>query len=548
MTKRRSALSTLLLSSTFSIAVGCGSDDSSPNQPGGGASSGSGGSSGSTSASGGSSSGSGGSSAGTGGSSGDGETPEACTEASACCSELASDLAQACEIAVDTNDATTCTAAILSFQTQGYCTGEEMEDPTGGLPPVTLDGGWDAASVLGGGARAFERFLVQACGDGDVVGVWRTEGDQPELGSAKFSGASATWTSLGAVDENNGLYVAYPKLAVNSDCDAIALWFDGIDVLNGDDEYALTASRLSGTTWGTPFVLEENFQTEMSRMTLFVDPGGNGELGYDTSAPDPSAIARRLIGDGSADPAVPLNTLEVSGAAFGMLPSGDGLLFLSEYDDQQVSPVDVFLRSWTRSPSGEWSDAIEHETTPDVRQHGMKIIPADDRFYVVWQTTSGEPLFAMQVPGEEMVMLEPPTDFELYDAHFAANGEVLFAYGFGEENAQAARYSAAGGWEDPVVLNAEKHTIQNDFTLVVDSRGRATAVYSMLDAGVFANRFTPEEGWAGPHAIDIHGSDASITADAAGRVFISYLAFESTGFLSGTNNLVLRRFVPDELL
>ncbi len=87
-------------------------------------------------------------------------------------------------------------------------------------------------------------------------------------------------------------------------------------MLNGDDEYTLTANRLSGTT-GYPFVLDENFYSEMSRFALFLDPSGNGELGYDTSAPDPIAVARRAIGESSADPKISVNTLKVSGASSG---------------------------------------------------------------------------------------------------------------------------------------------------------------------------------------------------------------------------------------
>ncbi len=89
------------------------------------------------------------------------------------------------------------------------------------------------------------------------------------------------------------------------------------------------------------------------------------------------------------------------------------MLLLSEYDEQQVAPVDYFFRAWTRSPSGEWSDASELETVPDVRPYEIQIIPASDRFYVTWQNSSGEPLFAVQAPGEEMTPLELPTDFEL---------------------------------------------------------------------------------------------------------------------------------------
>ncbi len=538
MNTKKSALSFLLLSSTLGLATACGSDDDSPNNAGTGASGGSAGSS--------ASGGSGNASGGSGNASGDGES---CAEVAECCTELSSDLQPSCEIAVDTGDESTCAAALLAFNVQGYCTGEEPEDPTGGLPPVELDGAWDSASTaVGSGALPFERPEMQICGEGDVIAVWRNESEPVELVSVRFESATGTWTPLGTIDENNGLYAVSPKLASNADCDAIVLWFDALEVLNGDDEYTLTASRLAGNAWGAPFVIEKPFQSEMSRHALFVDPGGSAEFGYEANAPDPYQPGRRLIGDGSADPKVELGTLEVSGTAFGMLPSGEGLFLVSEYDEAQASPVDNFLRAFTRSAAGEWSDASELETVPDVRKHDMQVVPAGDRFYLHWENTNGESFFGVQTPGEPMMELETPTDFDLYDVRFAAHGDVLFAYGFGEDGAQAARFTIEGGWEAPAAINAEKHTYQNDFAIVVDSAGRATAVYSVSDAGVFANRFTPEEGWRGPHAIDIHGSDASIGLDAAGRVFIGYLVFESTGFLTGTNNFTLRRFVPNELL
>jgi hypothetical protein len=549
MKTKQSALPLLLLSSTLALTTACGSDDDSPNNSGtGGATGASGGSSGS-SASGGTGNASGGSSNASGGSGNTSAGGESCTEVAECCPELSSDLQQACEIAADTGDESTCASALLAFSVQGYCTDEEIEDPTGGLPPVELDGAWDAAATaIGSGARAFETPEIQACGDGEVIAVWRNESDPPELVSVRFSSATGTWTPLGAIDENNGLYAASPKLATNAECDALVLWLDGLNVLNGDDEYTLTASRLGADAWQTPFVVEELFQSEMSRHALFVDPGGGAEFGFEANAPDPSAAARRLIGDTSAEPAVVLHTLDVSGTAFGMLPSGEGLFLVSVSDEAQTTPVDVFLRAFTRSAAGGWSDASALTTVPGVRQYDMHVVPAGDRFYIKWQDSDGESFFAVQTPGEAMTELAVPTEFELSDARFAAYGDVLFAYGFDDDGARAARFTVEGGWEVPVVLNAEKHTIQNDFAIVIDSAGRATAVYSMSDEGVFANRFTPDEGWSGPHAIDIHGSDATIALDGAGRVFIGYLVFESTGFLTGTNDFTVRRFVPDELL
>jgi len=114
----------------------------------------------------------------------------------------------------------------------------------------------------------------------------------------------------------------------------------------------------------------------------------------------------------------------------------------------------------------------------------------------------------------------------------------------------ASRYSESEGWSVPKRIDDEGTGSPDDPRgVAIDASGRAIAIWGGDDqqgGSVFANRYTPSDGWGAPAVIDgpepIWTNGAELAMDAGGHAFVVWRQGrdEQTGSL-----IMANRFTPD---
>lgn len=110
------------------------------------------------------------------------------------------------------------------------------------------------------------------------------------------------------------------------------------------------------------------------------------------------------------------------------------------------------------------------------------------------------------------------------------------------ERVWASRYTLGQGWSQPEMINADDASSLATPRVAVDPNGNAYAVWTRWDADgshVYANRYTPTQGWGVQEKVGDHvssgfynGVGAEITVSSDGSALVSWhTEVVSTGFL-----------------
>jgi hypothetical protein len=129
-------------------------------------------------------------------------------------------------------------------------------------------GSWSAPAILSNGARNTEEPTVQHDAAGNVIAVWRQDTNpfdpgqsgggpsQANMWSARFDAGAGVWSTpglIGSADMTGYNFSERPRLAVNANGDAVAIWQE---VRNNVTSIVGSRSIAASNTWSTPVALE----------------------------------------------------------------------------------------------------------------------------------------------------------------------------------------------------------------------------------------------------------------------------------------------------
>lgn len=132
-----------------------------------------------------------------------------------------------------------------------------------------------------------------------------------------------------------------------------------------------------------------------------------------------------------------------------------------------------------------------------------------------------------------------------------ANGNaiVVWAQSDGARlNIWSNRFTSGEGWGEAQLIETDDAGDANEPEVAVDANGNAIAVWEQFDGirvNVWANRFTPAEGWGDARPIEIDDAgdsfDAAVAVDPDGNAIAVWVATHA-----GRADIVANRFVPTE--
>ncbi|MDH3202924.1 MAG: Ig-like domain-containing protein [Myxococcales bacterium] len=394
-------------------------------------------------------------------------------------------------------------------------------------PNAVLRAEFDAA--LDESSVTSSSFLVRSEGGLEVAGAISVSGDIAELtpsGSlGLLSSYTATLTTAVAsvtratldeavtwgfrvrdgqwgepvlIETNNAGNAAFPEAAAGPNGEVVAVWYQ-----SDGDRNNIWANRFTpGVGWGVAELIETDDAGSALDPDVAVGPDGEAIAVWHQSDGDRNNIWANRFTPGVGWDTPELIESNDAGGAFsaqvGADSNGNAIAVWAQSDGTRLN---VFANRFT--PSEGWG-------TPE-------LIEADDG-------GTGAPQLAVDPSGNAIaVWAQESVDFDAW----------------------ANRFTPDEGWGTPELIEVDVGNVQNP-DVAVDANGNAIAVWAQSDGtrpNVFANRFTPSEGWGTAELIEANDPSAFMQQVAVGSSGDAIAVWVDS---SPTFRVWANRFTPDE--
>ena len=346
--------------------------------------------------------------------------------------------------------------------------------------------GWEEPELIEvvdvGGAR-FPKIAVSP--DGDAIVVWQqSDGVRSNIMASRFAPTDG-WSAPELVETSDLSGAFDPDVSIDPAGNAIAVW------TQSDGEWInVWSNRFSPAAgWGTPETIATDDDRIPESPRVALDTSGNAVVVWHQRSSDPAlrgVWSNRYAPTMGWSAAVRIDSMPGNSGLFPKLamdPSGNAIAVWAQGG--------IWANRFT--PSNGWGDP-EPLATPD----------EDD------DNTPIDPQVGVDRHGNAIVAWR------------------LISLSSNPEPVLASRFTASVGWAPPVQIDAGDDRTTRQHTLGVDPDGRAIAVW-VVRASIWANRFTPAEGWGTPESIGsvqskfpVSPEFPRIVLDSTGRATVTW--------------------------
>lgn len=363
---------------------------------------------------------------------------------------------------------------------------------------------------------------------------------------------SGTWGAALLV-ENQGNDASQPKVAVDANGNAIAVWKQ----MEGG-RYDLWANRYEpGTGWGTPQLLENLNYGNVDQADIAFDANGNAlvawwELG---AAGKASIMAAYYTAGGGWSPA---ELLELNDSGDATTPKvafdadGNALVVWFQYDGSHY-----YVWSNRYSPGTGWAGAEFIQTyTAQSGYYPELAMTADGNAIAFWQqidpgltSTMWSNRYTAGVGWSTAEQVSSSGGFAYsHDVATDAAGNAIAIWAVMESglySVWASHYDTVAGWSTPELVETEDTGSAYYPRIVMDSSGNAMAVWLQSNGtyySLWARRYQAGAGWGAAQLIENeetgNAHPVQLAMDASGNVLAVWQQYEGS-----QNNIWSNRYV-----
>ncbi|NPU95511.1 MAG: hypothetical protein HPY82_26755 [Gammaproteobacteria bacterium] len=363
---------------------------------------------------------------------------------------------------------------------------------------------------------------------------------------------SGTWGTVSLV-ENQGNDASQPKVAVDANGNAIAVWkqMDG-------GRYNLWANRYEPDTgWGTPQLLENLDYGNVDQADIAIDANGNAmvawwELGAASKANIMAAYYTAGVGWGAA------TLLEFDDRGDATTPKvafdadGNALVVWFQYDGSHY-----YVWSNRFTPGTGWAGTEFIQTyTAQSGYYPELAMTADGNAVAFWQqldpgltSTMWSNRYTAGVGWGVAEQVSNTTGFAYtHDVATDAAGNAMAVWGVRESNLYSlwySRYDTVAGWSTPELL--ENQDSQNAYVphIEMDAAGNAMVVWlqgSGSNYSLWARRYAVGSGWGPAQLIENDDTGGvlrpQLAMDASGNVLVVWQQYDGSQYHIWSNRYV----------
>jgi hypothetical protein len=225
--------------------------------------------------------------------------------------------------------------------------------------------------------------------NGDALAVWyQSDGTQNNMWANRYTASTRTWGAAALIESNNLGSVSYPQVVINENGDALAVWrqSDGTRNLVWANRYT-SISR----TWGTPTTIQAANGGIPGSHGVAIDPSGAGvAVWYQIDNDNPRIWSNRYIpASGSWGAAVPIDLSTAgssSGADVEMDANGNALAVWHRWDGTRYN---VWSNRYTAASQTWGAPVIIAIGTGSGDPNPRIAVQPDGDAHAVWQQTDG---------------------------------------------------------------------------------------------------------------------------------------------------------------
>lgn len=331
--------------------------------------------------------------------------------------------------------------------------------------------------------------------------------------SWSFTTLDAGWGTPELIARQDLGFAARPQVAVDGEGNAHSVWeqFDGTRT----GIWANRFTRIEG--WGTAELIEVDDTTDAVQPQLAVGPNGVAHAVWAQSGGGSNIFANRYMpgqGWGTAELIQTGEVTQALGPQVAVDPDGNAIAVWLQSFESTGSVV------WANryTPSSGWGDAeLIDSAAPGLRGLVVDVaMDANGNAVTVW--TRGEPVRGENIWANRYTPSEGWGTAELIETEGLGNTRgpqvatdpdgnahaVWQQFDGTAQNIWTNRYTPGEGWGSAELLETDMGAASRP-AVTVDPTGVAHAVWSQSDDtlnNIWANRYTPGEGWGTPGLIE----------------------------------------------
>lgn len=392
-------------------------------------------------------------------------------------------------------------------------------------------GGWGTAQrIETDNAGSAYRPQIGFDANGNALAVWsQTNGTRSNIWANRYT-AGQGWGTAQLIEDDNAGGAYDPRIAVNSNGNAIAVW----EQTAGSQRYFLVNRYTPGQGWGTPQLVETGNAGAAYDPQIAIDAGGNAVLVWHQHDGTRSNIRanRYTAGQGWGVPQL-IETDNADSASYPQIAidaNGNALAVWYQSDGTRYN-----IRANRYTAGTGWGTAALIETDNAGSALDPRIaIDAGGNAMAVWYQRDGirtniwANLYTAGWGWGTAQLIETNNTGGASNPQIAINADgnamVVWHQSDGVRlNIWANLYTAGGGWGTAQRIESNNTGAAFYPQIAIDADGNALAVWPQSDGlrnNMWANRYTAGCGW---------GTAQLIETDNAGGAFSPQIAVNADG-------------------
>jgi hypothetical protein len=356
--------------------------------------------------------------------------------------------------------------------------------------------------------------------------------------STTFTTRDGSWQGSQAIENSTGGLSYDPRIACSADGTAVAVWSQ----VTGSVDSAWSNRYVPGVGWGIPTLLE-NTDSDVGAVRVAMDANGNAIAvwqQYDDGYSSPSSIwaSRFTPAAGWTAPVrIENSNLDSYDPSIAMDGAGNAVVAW------ELNGV-IWSNRYTFA-SNSWGTAGSIQSVAQSSDGVVVAMNASGTAFAVWTQYDGTSSYRTwgnrYVPGSGWGTAVQLQSSSLYsygaDVAVDAGGNAIATWnqdnGNGNANIWVNRYVAGTGWSGASVI--QSGTLDSFYARVaMNSTGRAVVVWSQFDGityRVWANRYVPGTGWAGPtqlQSVSEYGYGPAVAMDETGNAIAIWSQYNNS--------------------